>query len=355
MNEMKQEFNLNDGRKVFFRTVVKQPYAIEGVPNVHFCWADECGLYPRLAYVNIIARLALRGGRCIMTSTPYAQNWFWKDVIKPYEEGKAKDIHVERWSSIANPAFSKEQFEVMKEKLSKKEFERKFLGVHNKMEGLIFEDFTDNNLWEPFPLTDKMPVYGGVDWGFDHATAIVIRAFPGDGCCYTVSIFKKSGLSASQVVEVIRAKAKLFNVKMFYCGADRPDLIKELQMNGVRAVKYFENELEYREVNPGNQKHAELIRSRQYKVFRGIDQIEDLEDEYATYSWKKKEFEDETAKEKPMDINDDLMAAERYATVGTFRLLKEKFREPEIPLNIKYTIDDMDFGEEEKSEGWMGY
>lgn len=341
-NEMKQEFTLHDGRKIFFRTVVKNPMAIEGVPNCKFIWADEAGLYPRMAWVNLQSRVALMGGKIILTTTPYHLNWLFHDVVKPGELGDP-DIFYRRWPSSDNPAFSREEFERMREKLTPKEFERKFQGIHNKMEGLVFEDFDEGNWCDPFPLDPSWPVYGGIDWGFDHPLALVVRAFPDDGACYGVSLFKRSGLSTMQQLDLIQSKSQMFGVKLWYAGHDRPDMIRELNTSGISCVKYFEGRKEYREVNAGNQKHAELIRSKRYRVFKGLDQWEELRDEYETYSWNWKMGEEEKGeKEKPMMIHDDFMAAERYCTVGTFHLLTQRGKPLKIPADYHLRVDTFD-------------
>jgi len=353
MNEMKEEFTLHDGRKVFFRTVCKNPWSIEGVPRCYCIWGDENGLFPRLAWVNMQARVALMRGKILLTSTPYTLNWFSRDVVKPALDG-AKDIAYERWASVDNPAFPREEFERMRQKLSPKEFARKFLGEHNRMEGLIYEDFGENNIVEPFPLSEDTVYYGGIDWGFDHPTAIEIRAFPGDGKCYTVSIFKRSGLMVSQVLDLIEAKHKTFHVKHFMAGHDRPDLIQELEHRGIPVSKYFDGNEAFREVNAGNQKHNELIRETKWRVFRGIEQVEDLLDEIETYAWNKKEGE-EYGKEKPRDENNDLMDAIRYCTVGTYHLLDRQTEKVEMPIDWKWKVDTFDPSKVEKPSDPMGY
>lgn len=351
MGEMREglgEFTLHDGRKIFLRTVVKNPWSVEGLPNCAFCWADEAGLYPRAAWVNIQSRLAIMAGKIILTTTPYGMPWFTKEIVNA---SKDSDVAYERWSSKDNPAFPDEEYERMRGKLSAKEFQRKFEGIDNKLEGLIFDDFGENNWCDLFEMPHGTQYYGGIDWGYDHPGAIVVRAFPKDGKCYTISIFKRSGLSTTQMVELIKSKQQMFGVRHWFCGHDRPDVISDLNMAGIRASNYFDGDPEMRLVNAGNQAHNELIRTGKYKVFRKIDQWEDLEDEYLSYSWKKKTMEDVSAVEKPNDINDDLMAAERYCTVGTQHLMKEEPVELKIPLNIPYTVDSWDPTQEEDTRG----
>ena len=314
-------FQLFDGRFIFFRTMVKNPRSVEGIPACAFIWADEAGQYPREAFLNMQSRTSFMKGQLFLTTTPYALNWVHREIIQKHAQGDP-DIDYVEWTSADNPAFPKDEYERQKLILSPAEFRRKYMGVHEALEGLVFQDFNQDN-WidaKAVELRDAR-YFAGVDWGFDHAFACVVRAYAKDGNFYTVSIFKRSGLSTTQQLDVLQAKQKLYNVEWFSCGHDRPDMIRELQNRGVKAMKYFEASTVYREVNAGNQRHAEIVRSKRYKVIRGIDQWQDLSDEYATYRWDKKEFQQETKVEKPLSVNDDLMAAERYCTCALVPLL----------------------------------
>lgn len=316
-----QVFQLFDGRFIFFRTMVKNPRSVEGIPACAFIWADEAGQYPREAFLNMQSRTSFMKGQLFLTTTPYALNWVHREIIQKHAQGDP-DIDYIEWTSMDNPAFPKDEFERQKLVLSPSEFRRKYMGIHEALEGLIFQEFGQDNWVDKNAVNlDGARYFSGVDWGFDHPFSCVVRALAKDGGLYTVSIFKRSGLSTSQQLDVLQAKHKLYGIEWFSCGHDRPEMIRELQTRGVRAFKYFEPSPQYREINAGNQKHAELIRSRRYKIIRNIDQWQDLSDEYSTYRWDKKEFQTETKFEKPLSVNDDLMAAERYCTVAMIPLL----------------------------------
>jgi hypothetical protein len=253
----------------------------------------------------------------------------YHDLWIKFKAGELQDTFIVSFASSLNPTFPIEEIERQRKLLSPAEFARKFMGEPSKPEGLVFPEFGDLNWVNPRSFDYKnIPVYAGVDWGFDHPMAIDIAAYC-DGCSYTVSLFKRSGLSVSQQIELLKSKARSFNVKAFYCGHDRPDMILELQKAGLVAMKYFEGRNEYREVNAGNQKLGEMIRTRRYLVFRDIEYARDLEDEFFTYSWDHNDGE-KKQKEKPISINDDLIAASRYRVVGTMNLLEQKI-EPSKP------------------------
>lgn len=352
MNEMNKQFTLNDGRSIFFRTMVKNINAMEGIPNCCFIWADECAQYPRQAFLNMQSRTAFMKGQLFLTTTPYMMVWPKREIIDKWKKGD-EDIDYFEWTSAENPAFPQDEFERQKHMMSKKEFERKYMGLHTKMEGLIFEDFGHDSWVAPEDVDLKDSIYvGAVDWGFDHPFCINIRAITPEKKMYGVSFFKGEGLSVSQQIDLIQAKTKMWGVRHWSCGHDRPEMIAELNKLNLKAFKYFEFQPDYREVNAGNQKHAELIKTRAYRVLTNVDYKEALEDEYLSYCWNKKEGE-ESAREKPIDYNDDLMATERYQTVGSLHLLTSPFITPKMPLGYYQRKDMWDPTKKEKD--WDHY
>lgn len=344
-NKQEQVFTLADRRKIFFRTMIKDPNAIEGIPDCVFVWGDECGMYPRMAYFNAIGRVARMKGQFIGTTTPYAMNWVKADVIDKWKQNDP-DIDYFEWLSIENPSFPREEYERQKRLLPAKVFRRKYMGIHEAMEGLVYE-FGPPNIVKPFSIGNA-PVYAAVDWGFDHPTAITCRAYPGDGAMYTISIFKKSGLTSGQVIDAIIAKHRLFKVKMFYCDPSRPDMIAELNERGIPAMAFHIGKEKYKKVVSGAQLHAEMIKIKKYRVFDQIEQFQDLVDEYSTYHWDKPEGDEFGYLEEPLKENDDLMDAERMLTVGTIHLMKDKIKPDKLPYAMTKNIDTWRPDEEQK-------
>jgi PBSX family phage terminase large subunit len=319
-NKVDSTIQLKDGRIIYLRTGT-DPNAAEGIQRVHAVWGDEAGMFSKLFWYNIEARTSFKQAQILLTSTPYAMNWVKKDIIDQYEKNKRPDILYRRWRSIDNPSFPKEEFERQKQILPANIFRRKYEGIHEKMEGLVFENLSGDNFCQPFNLPEGTRYFAGVDWGFKHAFAISIRAVTVQGYHFTVSEFKQSGLDPQEKVAVARSKAKIFNVEHFYCGVDRPEMIDMFNDAGVRSSGFFmDSDKRYREVIPQIEAHAELIKTRRYKIFSNTCPF--LEDEYETYHWPEPK-EDDRIREVPVDINDDLISAERYVTVGTLHLTKK--------------------------------
>ena len=319
-------FRMTNGGNVYFRSGTDSDSVI-GIPDCAAGWIDEAGKCARMFFLNIQGRVARLQGPVLCTSTPYAMNWLW-ELIREAET--RNDILYQRWRSIDNPVYPKAEYERLRKILPARVFKMRLEGLHDRAEGLIFQDFDENNYVDGDVKLVGATYVGGIDWGFDHPFALSIRAILGDQC-YGVSFFKGSGLSTEQQLQMIENKTRQFGIKHWACGHDRPEQILELNKKGIVAFKYFEHQREYREVNNGNAKLAELIKAKKYRILRNAAQIKDLEDEYATYCWDK-DLDEDRKREKPVNSNDDLIAAERYCTVGSLHLLTSIVPQSKMPI-----------------------
>ena len=322
-------FKLHKGGAVYFRSGT-DPDSVIGIPDCAGGWLDEGGKCSLGFFQNIQGRVARLKGPVMVTSTPYANNWLAK-LCKEAEDGTRRDILYRRWRSVDNPSYPKEEYDRLRQILPAHVFKMRLEGMHDKAVGLIFPDWDDNNLADSAAVSLRNAIYiGGIDWGHNHPFAISVRAVTPDGKCYGVSFFKGSGLTVGQQIDLIEAKHRQFSVREWRCGHDRPEMITELGVRHVPAVKYFEGMENYREVAPGNQKLAELIKTKRYRVIRGTQYLADLEDEYATYHYELNA--DGEQRDKPEALNDDLISAERYCTIGTLPYLTTKADKLEVPL-----------------------
>lgn len=323
-NQQKAEIVLRGGGTIFLRTGT-DPYSVEGIPDCAFAWVDEAGKCSRLFQINVLGRVARLGGQVLYTSTPYAMNWYYHDVEKPFNDGSRTDIEFIRFSSMDNPSFPKEEFDRQRQLLDAKIFRMKYMGVHERMQGLVYpgahELVTEDFVWTP-----KTKVFAGVDFGFaeGHEFALVIRAIQEDGRVVDFDEYKSAGLDPTEQVAICMAKQKTYNIQSFYCDPARPDLIALMNKHGIRAQGFHIGREAYKQIVPGIQAHGSLIRSGKYQVHK---RCKNLIDEYETYHWPEV-AEDREAKEVPVAINDHCMDATRYLTIGTMHV--------EIKENAQY-------------------
>ena len=297
----------------------------------------------------MLGRVARLQGKLLYTSTPYAMNWLYTEVEQPFKSGERKDIFMVQFDSSQNPSFPKEEFERQRRILDPKTFRRKYMGIHERMEGLVYEIDLEENFIEPFIMEKSTRCFAGVDFGFveGHEFAITVRAITEDGMRMSVAVLKMAGLDPIAQIEQAQRLKNHYKIEHFYCDPARPDMIEAFNRAGLRASGFYGERKQYRLIIPGINKHIELIRSGYYKIFRGRCQF--LEDEYSTYHWPENS-DGEIVKEVPVPKNDHLMDAERYVTIGTMHIqIKEQ---PQLSISRKYpAMDHFDPTKETKKTG----
>jgi hypothetical protein len=297
---------------------------------------DEAGKCKFQFWINAEGRCARTNGKLFLTTTPYGMNWPYQVLIKPFKEGQRADIQYHEWLSVDNPSFPKEEYERQKMILDPRTFRRKYMGLHERMEGLVYE-IGDDNYMEPKLLPKGTRFFAGIDFGFaeGHEFALVIRAVTPDGFHYDIDEFKQAGMDPNQQVMLCRSKMDVFHVERFYCDPARPDMISALNKAGCTAIGFHVGNETYKQIVPGINKHIELIRSGRYKIIKGA--CPHLEDEYETYHWP--EFiEGKAQKEVPIAINDHLMDATRYVTIGTMGIKHKE--EPKPFVSTSHSVID---------------
>lgn len=332
----KEEFVLKTGGKVFARTDT-DPNSVEGIPDCAFAWMDEAGKCSKLFQINVLGRVARLQGQVLYTSTPYSLNWLYKDVEKPFREGARKDISFIQFASHENPSFPKEEFERQRQILDPRTFRRKYMGLHERLEGLVYE-LTSDNFIDPYSLPRGTRYFAGIDFGFaeGHEFAAVIRAFTPEGYHIDIQEFKQAGLDPNAQVMMCKSLASVYPIETWYCDPARPDMISAFNKAGLSSIGFQVGKDGFKPIMAGITKQIELIRSGRYKIFRG--KLPLLEDEFETYHWPENK-DGRIEKEVPVPINDHILDAVRYVSVGTMHLEKER----EAPLMGSRTYPHIDY------------
>lgn len=317
-------FKLHRGGTVWLRTETDQD-SIVGITNVRHIWCDEAGKYRLYFWENIQARADFFGCQVDLTTSPYALNWIYKDLIKPTQAGLRDDVDLISASSWENPYHSlhdpdpKIQAQKIEDKLSTMD-ERRFKAIYGgsweKMEGLVYDCWDDvENTIAPFALPPGTRYFAGIDWGYNpDPFALVIRGITPDGRHYGVSEFVKTKMTINDIIPLVRAKKYQYNIETFYCDPSQPASIEELNRNGCTAVGAKND------IRQGLDAHYELIKTRKYKHFTGAMAF--TKDELETYHYPEpKDLKpDQNSKELlPVDQGNHCLDAERYVTVMTYR------------------------------------
>jgi len=299
--EQKKCFELKWGDRIFVRST-ENPEHLEGMTLLG-AWLDEAGQMKARVWTYIQARVAVNKGPVLMTTTPYALNWLYKEVMKPGKDGDP-NYDLITWASVDNPAFPPEEFERAKAELPKAIFERRYLGLFTRLEGLVYPDFDeDKHIVSPFPIPEGWQWHGGMDFGFSNPTCLLaIVQDPHSKIYYVVDEFYEREASLQKIsMEIIKHPFK----KVF---ADRQSahLISELQrMYKCHNVTQCDND-----INVGIERITRLLKEQKLKFFRG--KTENLLDEIEAYHYPNPS-DDKPVKDKPVAVNNHAMDALRYA------------------------------------------
>lgn len=153
-------------------------------------WLDEVGQdqFRLESWEAISRRLSLYQGRVLFTTTIYNLGWLKHEIYDPWQEGN-QEIAVIQFSSTANPAFPRAEFEAAQARLPRWKFLMFYQGRYAQPAGLVYGDFIDRyqeyggHLVKPFPLAPHWPRDVGIDFGGVN-TATVWTAYNGERDTY---------------------------------------------------------------------------------------------------------------------------------------------------------------------------
>lgn len=172
------------------------------------------------------------------------------------------------------------------------------LGEIGSLEGNVYEGW--------LPVENKPDGYilkrYGVDFGFSNDPTAVVAVYENeDGEIYLENVLCQTKLLTPQLVE----KLKTLEPALFVCDNARPEIIAEMQANGIRAIGC--NKTPGEKMN-GKRYNIELVLRRKIH-YRASDK--ELEQEYLSYAWRKKKTGE--ILDEPQDGNDHCMDAIAYA------------------------------------------
>ncbi len=278
-NDSKAEFKMPGGGTVYFRTG-KDPDSIVGATNVRHVWGDEAGKFSLYFWENIQARASFKRAPITLTTSPYALNWVFKELIRPKmrnPEARPDCLWIKARSD-ENPYFPADEYEDRKSKMDPRRFRMMYGGEWDKMEGLVYSCFDDvENICDPIELPSGTRIVAGVDWGYTHPFVIVVRAITPTGYHYQVSEFYATQLTIDRKIEAARRLKTVWGIEIFYCDPARPDDIAAFNAAKLRAIG-ADNEIQ-----GGIERHFELIKSRRFKLYRGTSPHS--ENEYESYHY----------------------------------------------------------------------
>lgn len=153
---------LPNGWGLIYIVAAENPRGLEG-GQFDFAWVDEGGQIKYDAWVALQGRLGARQAPCLITTTPYGQNWLFHRFYKFWKAGYP-DYYVRTVSSIMNPAYPIAEYERARREMSPQRFAMRYDGSFVKMEGLVFPEY--DRCIEMFKECPPGRHFGGCDWGY---------------------------------------------------------------------------------------------------------------------------------------------------------------------------------------------
>lgn len=298
--EQKKCFELKWGDRIFVRST-ENPEHLEGMTLLG-AWLDEAGQMKARVWTYIQARVSVNEGPVLMTTTPYAMNWLYKEVMKRAKEGD-KDYDLITWASSDNPAFPQEEFDRAKVTLPKAIFERRYLGLFTRLEGLVYPDYDEDiHVINPFPIPDTWQWFGGLDFGFTNPSCLLaIVKDPNAEMYYVVDEFYEREAALSKIAGAIMQHS----FRRIFADRQAAHLISELQ----RTYKCNNVTQCNNDISVGIERITRLFKEQKLKIFRG--KCPNLQEEIESYHYPAPD-DDKPVKDKPVAVFDHAVDALRY-------------------------------------------
>lgn len=324
--EQKHVIEFPNGKKIYLRSL-DNPLSAEGI-TVDWIWADEAGKYKVLAWHSLRSRVSLTKGQILLTTTPYNMGWLYEEFYKIWESKSDPEYTVVQWASVDNPFFPKDFYEAEKKRLSRPEFERRYMGQFAKMQGLVY-NLQKIHVMDPIEINAEITI-GGIDWGWHTAALVVIKLYK--GCYYLVGEYCLTEKTTSQLIEKAIELQNEFRVNRWYADSANPEKIAEANnRTGLNVIPY---EKKKDSITQGVSVINQLMMDNRFRIFRGM--VNTLE-EFDLYQYPEAQ-DDKRPKDEPMPFNNHFMDAMRYAIMGyapAIRFITPKTNETYTQLEVR--------------------
>lgn len=264
-------------------------------PNLSWFWMEEGARMPKKVWDIMNGRLRTGEYRnAFVTTTPKGFNWIY-DTFVDNGHYALTDIPTE-----INPELPEDYHERMEE-YEGQFYQQEILGKFVQFEGLVFDWVSQDHIISELPNEWDETIYG-LDWGWRNPTAVVVILKKGDEYYIADEIYERklkidsSNPKDRDLVFKLNRLEERWGTGVIYCDPSEPESLNELKSNGFKARKAKNDVL------PGIQK----VSSNQNYIKINED-CQNTINEFRSYQYKDDE------KEEPLDENNHLMDALRYA------------------------------------------
>ncbi len=171
-------FTYHDGSVKIFFGHAADPESLES-STARAAVCDEAGQkrFRLGSWEAIQRRLGIHQGRCLIGTTPYDLGWLKQRLYDPWiaSDRDHPEIDIIGFSSLANPAFPRSEYERARRELPRNRFDLFYRGIFTTPPGLIYDCFdTTRHTCPPFVIPEHWPRYLGLDFGSVNTAGIFL-------------------------------------------------------------------------------------------------------------------------------------------------------------------------------------
>ena len=299
-------YQMNGGSQLYLRSLT-DPDSIEGIPNVKAIWVDEAGLISYRAWANVLGRSAFAQAPVFLSTTPYSQNFLYRDIYLPYSKGEIiePNLTVVLCKSADNPYFPKEELDRQRQILDPRIFRMKYEASFERLVGLVYPDFIPSIEHSLVPNEilnhQHWQFFGGIDIGFADPFVVIILAIERNGPRMVVyREFYRTYMSHQDRIDILRQFHQQYNVVRYYCDSAHPDDIQLFNSAGIPVDGAPKGK---NSVSLGIAYITELIRQRRLLAMN--ERVPHFLDEMSQYAYPENalDAEKDRASENPLHVH----------------------------------------------------
>ena len=245
-------------------------------------YVNEASLAVEDVFQEIVSRCSVEHSHIIADSNPDNPQHWLKTKFIHNDDPKARTVYY-HFTIDDNPTLAPDYVESLKASKSGMFYERDILGLWVTGEGTVYSDFDKSTMViERSKLSDSLTYTAGVDWGFDHPTAIMVVGHDDKGNYYLVDeAYGQFQQVDPHWIGVAQEFRKKYGANMpFWCDTARTEHIRNFQQHHINAKYGYKNVLD------GVEKVAALIEQHKFYVVEGA--APNFINEIYQYVWDEK-------------------------------------------------------------------
>lgn len=278
-------------------------------------YINEASLAVEDVFQEIVSRCSVEHSHIIADTNPDNPQHWLKTKFIDNDDPKARTVYY-HFTIDDNPTLAPDYVESLKASKSGMFYERDILGLWVTGEGTVYSDFDKSTMViERSKLPESLTYTAGVDWGFDHPTAIMVVGHDDKGNYYLVDeAYGQFQQVDPHWIGVAQEFRKKYGANMpFWCDTARTEHIRNFQQHHINAKYGYKNVLD------GVEKVAALIKQHKFYVVEGA--APNFINEIYQYVWDEKTG-------APVKDHDHAQDAVRYCIATPLHLEEEKKNHP---------------------------